>query len=656
MKKVTIKQLIIQDFKGIKSLEVNFNEKETTIKGENGTGKSTVFDAFMWLLFGKDAKDRKDYEIKRIVNGVPLEKTDARVIGLLDVDGTEVVLERAFVEDWVKPRGATEQVFKGNHTEYFYNSVPLKMSEYNERVADIIDDTVFKLITNAAYFTNMKWQEQREQLFALAGTITDAEVATLDKKYAELLDRISGKSLLDYKREIASKKRKLREELTQLQPRIDQTVKMMPEAENWDELETTLSGIDKEIELTEQALSDKSEAAKQMYERQEAMQRQIHALKTEKHEREQHWADAVRKSVYEANAERRSIEAEIAELEQEMKSVDRRFHLAERELTDHTRLTDEKYAEMEALRDKWFEVNSSTYQGEDTCRCCGQKLPDEMIAQAKALFEKNKAEELDKINSTGKALKNIVRDLQQDRDDKENEVFTLREKSEKLEYQIRAKQKDLQARTFIREEDARVENDPKIDALDQQIAELEQSLSNHKNNTDNSHDNTALKEKKEALRQERDRLKERISKRGIIAKLNEEIERISAHAKEMSQQIASLEKDEDTANDFTRRKIEESEKRINSLFKHVTFRLYDYTNDGNEFETCVPLVDGIPYPSANTAGQINAGIDIINTLTKFYNVRAPIFIDNRESINNIIDTESQIINLVVSKDKKLQII
>lgn len=42
----------------------------------NGLGKSRHFDAFMWLMFGKDVADRKDYEIKSIVDGKPLQNAN----------------------------------------------------------------------------------------------------------------------------------------------------------------------------------------------------------------------------------------------------------------------------------------------------------------------------------------------------------------------------------------------------------------------------------------------------------------------------------------------------------------------------------------------------------------------------------------------------
>lgn len=165
MKKVVIKKIKIKNFRGIKDLEIQFNERETTISGENNTGKSTIMNAFMWLLFGKDAQDRKDFNIKRLVNGESIAKTEAEVTAVLDVSGEEVRLRRAFVERWTKPRGQTEEVFKGNETETSFNDVPMNVSEYQKRVGKIIDDAVFKMVTNPLYFANMKWEAQREHLF-----------------------------------------------------------------------------------------------------------------------------------------------------------------------------------------------------------------------------------------------------------------------------------------------------------------------------------------------------------------------------------------------------------------------------------------------------------------------------------------------------------
>ena len=110
MKQVILKSLTLCNFKGEQARTTNFNPDVTTISGGNGLGKSRHFDAFIWLLFGKDARDRKDYEIKTRVKGEELHKCECSVTGVIIVDGETITLKRSFVEDWVKPRGQVEQV------------------------------------------------------------------------------------------------------------------------------------------------------------------------------------------------------------------------------------------------------------------------------------------------------------------------------------------------------------------------------------------------------------------------------------------------------------------------------------------------------------------------------------------------------------------
>lgn len=195
------------------------------------------------------------------------------------------------------------------------------------------------------------------------------------------------------------------------------------------------------------------------------------------------------------------------------------------------------------------------------------------------------------------------------------------------------------------------ENIPEWVAKQKEIADIEAAIS-----TDNSGvDTTELQNQKTTWNTLRDGLKARLAKRDDIARCEKEISQLEESGKKLAQQIADVEREEYTVEQFTKTKIDECEKRINAMFKFVSFRLYDYTFEGNAVETCIPLIDGVPYGSANTAGQVNAGLDIINTLCRHYGICAPIFFDGRESVNDIIPTESQIINLVVTKDNKLTI-
>lgn len=104
--------------------------------------------------------------------------------------------------------------------------------------------------------------------------------------------------------------------------------------------------------------------------------------------------------------------------------------------------------------------------------------------------------------------------------------------------------------------------------------------------------------------------------------------------------------------EFIKAKIRVLESKINSLFSSVTFKLFDIQINGGINEVCEPLVNGVPFSDANNAAKINAGLDIINTLSKYYETLCFVILDNRESVTEIIDTKMQVINLFVDGDAK----
>ena len=650
MKRVTLKSLTLCNFKGEKERTTNFNPDVTTISGGNGLGKSRHFDAFIWLLFGKDSKDRKDYEVKTRIDGQELHNVECSVTGVIEVDGEEITLKRALLEDWVKPRGQAERVFKGNHTECWWNDTPVNVGEYTKRIEAIIDSSVFKIITNPAFFVNMPWKLQREHLFQLAGTVTDAEIASRKPEFATLLDRISGKSLADFKAEISARKGRLKEELTQIQPRIDQTYKMMPENEDFNAIEVQIGLIDNEIKDIDQSIADATAAIRKRYEAEQEKQKKVNDLKSQCQKIIFKATEDAQKAAFEANSRRREIEKTIYSKEREITFNKREIESGRKEIERLEGEIKNLTTEQDDLRDKWFEENAKEYNGETICPHCKQELPVAMVEQSREIFTKEQICKCNDINNKGillgeriSVLKNRIKEVQKDIENAA--VDSINAEIEKLKAEF-CKLPIVDVATVV------PESIPEWVELQKQIRDIEATISTEKSVPVNT---TNAQEKKSELNKERDALKKRLANRDAIKKYESEIERLEARGKELAQQIADTEKEEYTIEQFTRTKIYECENRINSMFKFVTFRLFDYTIEKNAVETCVPLVNGVPYPSANTAGQINAGLDIINTLCKFYGICAPIFIDNRESVNDIIETESQIINLVVNKDNFLTI-
>ena len=642
------------NWRGAKDVTTNFNADVTTIMGANGLGKSRHFDAFIWLLFGKDSKDRKDFEIKsNDAEGNPLQKCECSVTGVLSVDGETITLKRAFVEDWVKPKGQTEQVFKGNHTECWYNETPVRVGDYQNRIREIIDETVFKMITNPAFFIGMPWKNQREQLFLLAGTITDDEIASKNPDFAALLDRISGKSLTDFKTELAARKKRLRIELDNIQPRIDQTNKMKPETGDWASLEATIERCNQTERDINNQLADRAAANRAFYEAEQEKQSQISKLQMQRQEEIRKAEQAAKDAAFTANADRRekiasrSSKARLLELTKgEISGNKNEIARLESEIARIKALQD-------ALREEWMTENARAFDESATvCPYCGQPLPADRVEESKKHFFAAKDAKLDEITAKGQKMGKEIEELEK-----------VLAKVKKATGEIELQEKEITQ--FIQGIDEWVAQNPEttpspvdestipaIADIDKKIADIQATLS-----TDNANDgaNDALATELNEVQTKRSQAQLQLSARDQIKKGNEEIARLEASGKDLAQQIADAEKEEYTITQFTKAKIDEGERRINGMFKMVKFRLFDHTVDGNEFEVCVPLIDGVPYQAANTAKQVNAGLDIINALCKFNGVCAPIFIDNRESVNTLIETESQIINLVVSKDKELVI-
>lgn len=657
MKKVTLKSLTLTNFKGEQSRTTVFDPLSTMIAGDNGLGKSRHFDAFIWLLFGKDKEGRDNFEVKTRIDGEELHNVECSVVGVLDVDGEEISLKRELSEKWVKPRGQVESVLKGNETLCWVNDVPMKVGEYQQRVKSIIDETVFKLITNPAFFFTLKWQDQRDILFQLAGTVDDNEIASTNPAFAELLDRLSGKSLADFKKELSARKKRLKADLEEIQPRIDQTHKLMPESTDFDVIEAEIAGIDKEIADIERAISDVAERTRQQYEAVQKKQGEINSLKSRQQKILFDAQSASKEEAHKANSKRNDLLAQIRTLTAETEGGEvRALYLKKSNLNaEAEKLT----AEADALRKKWYEVNATEYTSKTTCAHCGQELPDSMKSEALNMFKSHKQGELDAINEKGKGIKEQI-DLAISRIQK-LEADIVRESdilnNKKAELEIL--NSELGAITEVKEEEVKPENIKEYTDLARQIADLEAELKACEGqvHTDSTE---AYQAKKKELSVTRDGLMAKLSDRGRIEQFTQQIADLEARGKELAQQIADAEREEYTITQFNKAKIYECEKRINSMFSLVTFKLFDYNIEDskkeNPIECCIPLVRGRYYASTNTADQVNAGIDVINTLSQFHGVSAPIFIDGRESVNEILATESQIINLVVTTDKELIII
>ena len=225
--KTVIKQIALQNFKGCKKNEPYvFDGKNVTVCGANGSGKTTIFDAFTWLLFGKDSLDNAKFEIRPLdKDGKQIDNVEIFVSATLDIDGKEVELKKTQKQNWVKKRGTQNPVLQGNVNEYEIDGYPRSEKDYKEYINGIVSDDLFKMLTNPTYFPNMPWKDQRATIMKFASDVSDIELATEDSRFAELLPEIEkAPSTDDIKNKYQKSLNELKKKQIELPVRIDEII------------------------------------------------------------------------------------------------------------------------------------------------------------------------------------------------------------------------------------------------------------------------------------------------------------------------------------------------------------------------------------------------------------------------------------------------
>ena len=649
MKTIIITKINFLNFKGIRDLSVEFNKDLTSIYADNGLGKTSIFDGITWVLFGKDSKDRKSFGIKtydennRVIPRIPHEVT----VTLL-VDGEEVTLCRRYNEKWTKKRGSAEEVFDGHEEERLYNGVPCSMKEYNEKIAAMCSEEVFKFITNPLYFTKQKADVQRSMLIRMAGGVSDDEIARGNTDFENLLSKLTGKNLDEYKREIQAKKRRIKNELDMIPSRIDERKRDMPTAEDWDALESELESKKKALADIEQQLLDASKAAETVNSRKMELMKKVGEVQEKKTKRQFEIREGLLSDFRKQTNARNTLTDNIHKEERVVNSLKADIQEYDKQLV---RLADERnrlLAEWESINEEKLTFNEEEF----ICPTCKRRFEVNEIEsrqqEISETFLKNKATRLERNKQSGMEIKRKREEIEQLKLQAEVNV------SSKQAWIDAQKASSLYLNELVEPETASViAVDREYVELCNQETELYNQINNY--NATSRTDNLELMEGKRTINASIDELKKMLSKRETIERNNMRISELETMMRQQSQELAELEGIEFTITAFVKARIEAVEWKINGMFSIVKFKMYEQQINGGEIETCEAIVGGVPFSDLNDAGKINAGLDIINAICGFEGVYAPIVIDNAESVNELLPTKSQKIRLVVSKDKELVI-
>lgn len=642
MKDIRIQKLTLENFKCHKSLTIDFGGRETSIYGDNATGKSSIYDGLTWLLFGKDSRGSADAEaIKplgsdgQVADHQAVTAVEAEFLVDLGEDSEVTVLRRTLKEVWSSKRGCPTPEYSGNVSEYAVNGVPMKKNGFDNAVKELVGEGLFRTLTSVRYFSaDLKWQERRAVLFDMVGNLTDEQIMMQNEAFWELKDSCAGVGLESLKKKLVADRKRLVGAKNDGPARMSECQKLIDQLRG----QNFKAAKAKALELD--SISN-------------TLREQLAKLKAGNKAAEIGYALSAK------TAELRALEAQNSAYREQQRGTDkaaeakRRKAAAEKALsytnaqignTDMALERTEK--SLESYRAEWVETNGESFSG-GKCPTCGQSLPFEQLKAQTEAFESKKRERLERIEGMANHAKALCDGYRADLE---------RLGQEKAE----AEREKAKAEAEIREAPAAAITDmPGYEeqraVLDKDIWELEQAQTGAEQ--EDRAQRAALERQLEEITAELKAAQQEAAGEGSLRYAQARLEQLRQEARDTGAALEAVERTLYQMEEFTRFKASFLESAVNAPFRLAKIRLFREQANGGVEERCDVTVEGVPYNGLNSAMQINVGMDIINALSEFYGVRVPLFVDNAESVTQLEEMQSQVIRLVVSEeDKELRIV
>lgn len=663
--KIKLKKLVLQNFKGCASRLVEFSDR-TKIFGANASGKTTILDAFMWLLFDKDSTGVTKFQVRPLdSDGKQIDNVEIMVEGTLDVDGKEIVLKKVQKQIWRKRRGADVTELQGNENLFEVNGYPKSEKDYKEYISDLVDEELFKLITNPQTFTSIPWKKQREVLMKLVDDVSDIEIAQSDSKFADLIPELEQASTDDIQKKYTKALNTWKRKQLEIPARIDEASKQLVDIDVA-ELELQRNYLREQIEETERRQDD-SEAALKEYDWASSeimrVKGEIRAI-----------SDKANRSLDE---ERKSVQKRKDEAQRGFDDARQKIRMCELDITRCEQAIERYEADKKRLQDEWITEKSKTFQEYEPvpaldensfiCPTCGQTLPEKLKQEKitkyqqdeekrwkayeadKKAFETNKKDALALIEGKGNAAVQTIKDKQAELEQLKEKLQQAKADSMKFNGIESKAMEDLSKLPLH----ADLSGNQEYEALQLQLSNLEEGLRNMTNGADYR---SQLRIKLSGLREELSEVEQKIASADNTA-IEKRIAELQEEQREVGQKVSDQERMICLLEDFVRTKMNRISETINAKFQTVSWKLFANQINGGMKECCECMVNGVPYSSLNNGHKIIAGLDIISSLSGLYGVTAPVFIDNAEALNdfNIPEMDSQMVLLKVSDDRELRV-
>jgi len=637
MTELKLLALKLKNFKGIKNFELKPDGKSLRIYGENEAGKTSLYDAFYWILFDKDSEGNSQFAIKTLDkdNNV-IHNLEHEVTAEIEINDKKMELRKVYYEKWTKKRGSATETFTGHTTDYYINDVPVKKSEYDAKINELIDEERFKLLTNSAYFNEqLHWEDRKDILFKAFGDVSDEEVIESDDRLKKLSDALEDRSMKEHRKMIKSKMKKINKDLEKIPVRIDEVNNNIPELpeDNKKFIKENIQqhkNVKKKLEKNLSGIENGGEIA----EKRKKLAEMDTELQQIKHDHTEKYDEKIKET-----------KQDIEEVKDQLSDLDRKISNKKLKLADKKERIETIKGEMNELRESWNKVNSELVDVPDEkCPTCGQKLPEDEIKEAVKKAKLDKSQRLENINQNGVQKKQKVEKLKSETAELEEEIESMEEQLPGLK---KVKDNLFDDLSELREKAESYQDSFQYKKKLKERENVEEAIKELQENKADSKDE--IKENIKNVESEINDLQAQLNKFEQKKKAEERIEELSAQEKELASKYEEFEHQLYLMEEFDRAKVDLVESKINDHFELADFKLFEEQVNGGLKDTCETIYKGVPYSSGlNNGAQINVGLDIINTLSEHYGFKAPVFVDNAESVVDIYEIDSQMIKLIVS--------
>lgn len=671
MKNVKIKSLTLNNyrcFSGEREFHADFGEK-TRVSGKNGSGKSTVMNAVMEVLTGKNADGTQADNVRPIVNGQEVEGVDVERTVVLDIDGKETEIKKTTKQKRERVDGVMKYVPGSNVNSYTVDGISFNQKKLDEFISENIcqPETLIACCNPNAFLSLKSTTDMRAFLEKMAGFDLNEYIKSLGSEFAEV-EKITKGHPIEQVQKTLNK---------QLNDQKKATTKAETEWK-YEKGKAVDSGEDDLTRLAEQKASYENQIA--ILDEQEKSLDDVMAAYDEKSkdilDLKFEQSEVVRKANEGLVKQRKTLDCEIFSLNQDMKSAENSLRMAEMDLR-HAKMGVERHAsEVKKAQEDWKKCSEKEFEDSQLkaiqneefdkdsliCPTCGQHFPPEQEIQIRTDFEKRKAEririaeaekvafedykdkELTQITESGNKSATGLKEAKKAKEEAEQKISELKQKITSFAMEIQQKRTELSKLP----ESVDLSDNAEYQSISMKIILAEKALQEMNNVSEQRREIT---DKRNGFIRECAKIDAEINNIQLKKQAHEEeVEKLYQAFRESSQKEADVQRKKEILKNFSIKKNERIASMINPVFSEFQFEFLEFTQDGNPVETCKIMSNGIEYRDMNHSKKILVQADLLRGFQELSGLNLFVFIDDTESVNdeNLPDMDRQMILLKVT--------